>query len=136
MRLRILTLLIAVSISSAAFAAGPPAMLRFGTDKPEPLQSFSWTLSNPGALPSKATLTPFNFVKAINSSSKRNYDACNSGQHFPQVTIDLLDEKGNPVAQVKLSNVVVTSYTIGPGPTPVETVTLGYDHADYFVTGF
>src|SRR5512142_2626477 len=124
MRSRILTLLLVVSISSAAFAAGPPAMLRFGTDRPEPLQSFSWTLSNPGALAQKAIMTPFTIVKAISSSSKRNYDACNTGQHFPQVTIDLLDEKGNTVAQVKLSNVVVTSYTIGPGPSPVETVTL------------
>lgn len=136
MRSRILMLLVLLTISTAAFAATPPAMLRFGTDKPEALLSFSWTISNPGALASKATMTPFTFVKAINASSKRNYDACNSGQHFPQVTIDLLDTKGNSVAQVKLSDVVVTSYTVGPGPTPVETVTLGYDHADYIITGY
>ena len=132
MRIRVLAILFVLSVAAGAFGA-PAALLRWGTDKPEPLMSFSWGVSNPAAIATKATTTPFTFVKAISASSRAKFDACNTAQHFPQVTIDLMDGKGNTIAQVKLSDVVVMSYTVGNGDPPVETVTLGYTRADYFV---
>jgi type VI protein secretion system component Hcp len=136
MRRVLLISFVLLSFSTALFA-GPPALLRLGNDKPVPLLSFSWGVANASAMTApQATMVPLQFAKALDASTGSDYDACMSGRHIPQVTIDLLDSKGKSVAQIKLTDVVVTSFTLTSGPDPVESVTLGYTRAQFVAIAY
>src|SRR5438552_1883803 len=97
------------------------ATISYATNQAEALNSYSFgvkaalAIGGGGAGTGKAEFTSFNFVKRFNSQSLAYISDCVSGKKQPTVTIDLIDDKGNNVGTIKLSEVIVSSYTTGGG---------------------
>jgi type VI secretion system Hcp family effector len=64
---------------------------------------------------------PFTITKEVDSASPLLMKACASGQHFPEVDVDLASGE-----HYKLTDVVVSSDTKSAGDRPVETISFTY----------
>jgi len=118
----------------------PVATLSLGNPRAEVLFSFSWGLSNTsvsgggGGSTGKVVFNDFHFTKALSQHSVTLMKACATGQHFDRGTIILMDGKGNAIARVELTDVMVTSYQVSGGnDVPMEEVSLSYAKVDYFI---
>lgn len=119
--------------------AGGVGTLTFDKSKIE-IFSWSWGLSQSatpasgGGGAGKATFSDFSFTKAVGTASYDLFKACATGQHIKDVTFEIHDGKGTPVARLVFSDVLVSSYqTGGSGELPLESITLTYAKVDYFI---
>ncbi len=125
MRARSVVFLIVLSLALPLFAASPQpakgtvAMITYDGLQKEQVISYSFGVSNVvsntggGGGAGKATLSDFTFVKQFNSQSPTFFADCASGRHIATVVVELVDDKGNTVATIKLSDVLVSSYQSG-----------------------
>lgn len=118
----------------------PAAILRFGPGRGEPVLAFSFGVSNTATIggggggAGKATFQDVAFVKPITASSKEFFLGCATGKHYPTATLEILDSKGVVVAQVRLTDVLVSSYQVGGGgDSAMESVTLNFVGIDYIL---
>ena len=85
-----------------------------------------------GASSTAAAHSEFSITKLIDAATPKLYEACATGKHIKEVTIDLASaEGGSPYLQIKLEDVVITgvadsSDPAGPVQIPSETVSLAY----------
>jgi type VI secretion system secreted protein Hcp len=148
MRTRIFVSLILVCIALPLLADNDQqskfsATLRFGTGKAEPISSFSWGVSNVtsnntggGGGVGKALFKDLTFTKGVTQLSQQLFQGCATGQHFPSVTIDVTDKKGNVFYEIKLTDVLVSSYSVSSGgDLPTETVSLNYGKIEFILIG-
>lgn len=118
----------------------PVATLSLSNGRPEALFSFSWGVSNTtasgggGGGTGKVTFQDVHFTKQLSQLSKTLFMACVTGQHLDRGTIIFTDGKGNAIARVELTDVMVTSYQVSGGnDIPMEEVSLSYAKVDYFI---
>ena len=82
----------------------------------------------------------FSITKLIDAATPKLYEACATGKHIKEVTIELASAKGgSPYLQIKLEDVVITSVAnssdpAGPVQVPSETVSLTYSAIEYTYT--
>jgi type VI secretion system secreted protein Hcp len=87
------------------------------------LHSFSWAVTQPGArsyvgaggAAGKATFTDFSITKALDRSSPSLFQACATGQHLAEVTVELCRATGDKQQYLnyKFSDVMVSAFQAG-----------------------
>ena len=122
MRTRVLCLLVLALVAVPMFAQKAPkstaGTLTLGTAVNEPIFEFSFGVSQTLGAPGggggvgKATFDDFTMTKPLTKASADRFLACAQGRHFPSAVITVLDGKGNAVARVTLTDVLISSYSV------------------------
>jgi len=85
-----------------------------------------------GAASTAPVHSEFSIMKLLDAATPKLYEACATGKHIKEVTIELASAKGgSPYLHIKLEDVVVSSVAdnsdpAGPVQFPLETVSLAY----------
>ena len=132
-------LAVPVFAASANKSQATQAIVTYDALQPEAAVSYSFGVSNSasdstggGGGAGKPTLTDFTFVKRFNSQSPTLFKDCATGKHIPVVTLRLLDDKGNVLAEIKLSDVLVKSYhTTSNGADFLDSISLTFAKIDF-----
>ena len=105
--------------------------------------SFSWGANQPvtigsgssGAAGGKVSISDFNFMKKLESSSTKLFSACCTGNHFGKVTVTLRKAGGTANKQIVfneyiMEEVYVSSYQLsgssGGDDTPTESISMAF----------
>lgn len=92
----------------------------------------SFVAQKTGASSTAAAHSEFSITKLIDAATPKLYEACATGKHIKEVTIDLASAKrGSPYLQIKLEDVVITGVANSSDPAspvqiPSETVSLAH----------
>ena len=85
----------------------------------------------------KVQLQDLHFVTRTSAASSKLFQACAQGKHLKDATLLIVDEKGAAVAELKLTDVLVSSFQTGGtgGEVPMESISLNYAAVTYRYTG-
>jgi type VI secretion system secreted protein Hcp len=107
------------------------------------VDSWSWGASNQstigsgaGAGSGKVSMSSFNIMKRVDSTSPALFLACSQGTHFTTVTLTVSPPSSGTTPgdgfQVVLSNAFVSKYSVSSGGDyPTESVTLNFTKIEY-----
>jgi type VI secretion system secreted protein Hcp len=116
--------------------------MQFSSRKPEAISSFSWgvshpaTMTEPGRVTGKADFSELTFTKPVTQLSTTLIEGCATGEHFPSVVIVLKDKKGKDYLEIKLVDILISSYHLtGEGDDSTETTSLSYGRIEYVLLG-
>ena len=81
----------------------------------------------------KVQFQDFHFTSNVSKSSSELFLACAEGRHFPTAVFTAKNDKGQPYLEVKLTDVLISSYSTSGsgGDVPTEQVSLNYAKIEY-----
>ncbi|AIF82945.1 type VI secretion system effector, Hcp1 family [Candidatus Nitrososphaera evergladensis SR1] len=106
------------------------------------IESFSWGASNTGSASAgggagagKVSFQDISFTKVIDKSSPKLMLATATGQHIKQVTLtgEMSGKKGQQFLQIKLTDVLISSYQQGgsSGAVPTDSFSLNFAKIEF-----
>jgi type VI secretion system secreted protein Hcp len=93
-----------------------------------------------GASSTAPVHSEFSVTKLLDAATPKHYEACATGKHIKEVTIELASAKGgSPYLQIKLEDVAITSVADSSDPAvpvqfPLESVSLAYGEIEFTYT--
>ncbi len=137
--------ILAGSSSATSISAGTPLSIRLtipgvtgeSGDKQTwvELDSFSWGMTQSGTFGTpggELKVSEFWIAKPLDKSSPKLFEYCVSGQHIPEVTIEIAKPSGTSMVYLTyvLRNVMVSSYSIGANSVqdsiPTESISFNF----------
>ncbi|MEO9363226.1 MAG: type VI secretion system tube protein Hcp [Nitrososphaera sp.] len=106
------------------------------------IESFSWGASNAGSASAgggggagKVSFQDISFTKVIDKSSPKLVLATATGEHIKQVTLtgEVSGKKGEQFLQIKLTDVLISSYQQGgsSGAAPIDSFSLSFAKIEF-----
>lgn len=88
-----------------------------GSATPIPILSFSWGASNPVTVGSggggtgvgKVSISSFNLMKQQDAATIKMIEAVATGKHFPEATVTVMNDKGQPSFRYTMKDVMFES---------------------------
>lgn len=127
-------------IEAAQSTKSAGGTVQFSGMKQEAISSFSLSAEAPAVIggggggAGKVTFSEAMLVKPVSASSSQLLSMLVTGKHVPEVTVELTDDKGTPIARWKFSDVLVTKYEVGNGTgSYLEGFGLTFAKVDYFI---
>ena len=142
------TLTIVATLGLAALANAQPAQSTITVDVPDigcstpanprgfSVQAWSFAATNPPAIPGgtagagRVQVSAITVAKAFDECSAALFAAVTSGKHIPTLTLTQSDATGHiKEMTVKLTDVPVSNYQLGGGPTaaePIESISFSF----------
>jgi type VI secretion system secreted protein Hcp len=129
--------------AAQAAKGGVAAVLTFNGSKLDVL-AYSWGASNTGSTAGggggagKVNVQDVSLVRFIGPGSTEFFKGVTTGKHYPQATLEMVNDKGIAIGRLVLTDVLVSSYSIGDSAgsnSPTETVSLNAVGIDYILIG-
>lgn len=107
------------------------------------VSSFQWGVGRSTSVPTGASsdregktpsVSSIVVTKSTDSASPNLFHAAVTGQHFPQVVLEVLTRDGSKRYQFVLSDVLISSAKPVPGDRPTESLTLNFTKIEFRTT--